>query len=87
MLAIAASAADFDDRPWCREARALRCLAHAFAETVVVDVHRLSAGVADQEDAVVQAARVLVRDIGVRALDPASEVCPSETSGVAPSGR
>ena len=41
-------------------------------------VHRLAAGVTDQEDAVVEAAGMLVGDIGVRAFDPAGEVSADE---------
>src|SRR3546814_3713711 len=41
-------------------------------------MHRGAAAVADQEDAVVQAARVAVRDEGIRALDPAHQIVRDE---------
>src|SRR5688572_26254531 len=65
---IPALAADFDDRAAGGEAGALCRLADAAGDAVVVDMRRLPAIVADQEDAVVQAARVLVGDIGVGAF-------------------
>jgi hypothetical protein len=47
-------------------------------ELVVVDVSGLAAVVADQEDAIMAAARVRVGDIGVGAFDPAGEVGGNE---------
>ena len=52
--------------------------AHAARQAVVVDVHRLPAAVADQEDAVVQAIGVGVGDIGIGAFDPPREVGADE---------
>ena len=57
---------------------ALRRLADAAGEAVVVDMLGLAAIVADQEDAVVQAIGMVVGDIGVGALDPAGEVGADE---------
>src|SRR3954471_15836517 len=77
-LAIAAGATDFDHRARRREAGTLRGLAHPARQAVVVDVHGLPAGIADQEDAVVQAVGMLVGDVGVGALDPPREVGADE---------
>ena len=53
-------------------------LADPAVTAVVVDMRRLPAIVADQEDAVVQAAGMLVGDIGVGAFDPPREVGADE---------
>src|SRR5689334_4034482 len=73
-VAIPALAAYLDDRSRSGEAGAGGSLADAGRKSVVVDVDGLAAIVADQEDAVVEALGVLVRDIGILALDPAREV-------------
>src|SRR5436190_8326796 len=78
LAAVAALAADFDDRADLTEAGLLGRLAHATRQFVIVDVRRLPAIVADQEDAVVQAAWMLIGDIGVSALDPPREVGADE---------
>src|SRR5689334_16959603 len=78
VAAVFALAADLDDRTRCGKAGVFRSLTNAARQIVVVDVHRLSARVADQEDAVVEAAGMLVRDIGIRALDAAREISGHE---------
>ena len=55
LAAILAGAADLDHRALGRKAGARRRVAHAGRQFVVVDVRRLPASVADQENAVVQA--------------------------------
>jgi len=50
----------------------------AFGQTIVVDMQRLPAIIADEEDTVVQAAGMLVCNIGIRALDAAGEVRADE---------
>jgi len=72
--AVAAGAADLDDRPRGRETGGLGRLTDAARQAVVVDVNRLPALVANQEDAVVQALGMGIRDISVRALDPSRKV-------------
>src|SRR5690242_18685685 len=74
VAAVFTLATDFDDRPRRGETRVLRCFANAARQVVIVDVHRLSACIANQEDAVVQAAWVLVRDVGVGAFHAPREV-------------
>src|SRR5690348_9145587 len=74
VAAVFAFAANFDDRPRRGEAGVLRRFAHSARQIVIVEVNGLAAGVADQEDAVVKTAGMLVRDIGIRALDAAREV-------------
>src|SRR6476619_299293 len=69
-LALAAGPANLDYRPRRRKARILRRGTNTAGQIVVVDVQGLSAIVADQEDTVVQATRVLVGNISVGALDP-----------------
>src|SRR3954468_8349397 len=72
-LAVLARSPDLDDRAVGRKAGFLRCGADAAGEAVVVEMGCLAAAVADQEDAVVQAVRMVVGDIGVGALDAARE--------------
>src|SRR5690242_19216494 len=74
VAAVFALAADFDDRARRGEAGIFGRFADSARQIVVVDVHRLAAAVANEEDAVVEAAGMLVRDIGIRALDAAREV-------------
>ena len=82
ILALAAFAAHFDHRARGGEAGVFRGLADALGQAVVVDVHRLPAAVADQEDAVVQAFGMLVGDIGVGALDAPREVRATNRSRI-----
>jgi len=76
--AIAAGSANLDHRARCRKSGPLGGSADALGQAVVVNVNRLAAGIADQEDAIVKACRMLVRDLSIRALDPAGEVCANE---------
>ena len=76
--AILAAAAHLDHRALGGEASRLRRLADAAGQLVVVDMLRLAAIVADQENAVVQAVRMVVGDIGIGALDPAGEIRSDE---------
>src|SRR5687767_5514740 len=74
LAAVFTAAAHFDHRPHFGKAGMLRGGSDAFGQLVVVDVRRLPAGVADQEDAVVEAARMLVGDIGVGTFHAASKI-------------
>jgi hypothetical protein len=78
LAAVAAFAADFDDRADFGETRMLRRVADAARQFVVIDMGRLPAIVADQENAVMQAARMLIGHIGVGAFDPAGEIGADE---------
>src|SRR5205085_11858035 len=77
-LALPAAAADFDDGAVGLEAGLLGGGADSAGEAIVVDMGGVAAIVADEEDAVVQAARMVVGDIGVGALDPAGDVGADE---------
>ena len=55
LAAVAAAAADFDYRAHLSESSALRGLAHPARQLIIVDVGRLPATVADQEDTVSKA--------------------------------
>src|SRR3546814_9272050 len=63
LVAVAAAAADLDHRPDGGEARLPRRRADAASQAVVLDMGRLSAIVADEEDAVVEAVGMVVGDI------------------------
>src|SRR3546814_10509755 len=78
LVAVAAAAADLDHRPDGGEARLPRRRADAASQAVVVDMGRLSAIVADEEDAVVEAVGMLVGDIGVGAFHPPRQVGADE---------
>ena len=78
LAAILAAAPDFDHRANLGKASMFRCRTDAFRQFIVVDVRSLAAGVADQENTVMQAAGVLVSDIGVGAFHPTGEICPDE---------
>src|SRR4029453_3763447 len=71
---VPALAPDFDHGAAGGETGVGGSLADAAGDVVVVDVRRLPAIVADQEDAVVQAAGMFVGDIGVGAFDPHRQV-------------
>ena len=73
-MALGAFAAHFDHRALGGEARRIGGGANTGRQFVVIDMHRAAAAVADQEDAVVEAAGVAVGDISVGAFDPAGEV-------------
>ena len=78
-VALAAPAANLDHRADIGEKPALRAASRTPpVRLVVVDMRRLAAIVADQEDAVVQAVGMVVGDIGVGAFDPAGEVGADE---------
>ena len=72
--ALVAQAAQLDHRAHVGEAVAVPRLAQGARQLVVVEVRRLAAIVADQEDAVVQAPGVRIGEIGVGALDSVGEV-------------
>jgi len=72
--AISAGAADFDDRAGGREAGIGGGLPYPSGESVVVDVNGLPAGIANEENAVVEAIGMGVRDIGIRTLDPTGQI-------------
>src|SRR3546814_4128396 len=74
LLAFGAFAAHFDHRTLGGEAGRLGGGAHAVRQQVVVDMDRIAANVADQEDTVVEAARMAVRDEGVGAFDEADQI-------------
>ena len=74
LAAILAAAANFDDGPYFGESGSFGGLTQTTRKLVVVDVRGLPAIVADQEDAIVEAARMGVGDIGVGAFDPAGQV-------------
>src|SRR3990167_6831798 len=78
LLALGAFAAHLDHRALGGKARRFGRGADAARNLVIVDMHRGAARIADQEDAVVQAARMAVRDKGVRALDTADQVIRDE---------
>jgi len=78
VAAVAAGAADLDHRAFGGETGAGGSLADAPRNLVVIDMHRLPATVADQEDAVVEAVGMLVGDIGVRTFDPPREIGSDE---------
>ena len=78
LLALGAFAAHLDHGALGGEAALLGGGAHTRRQFVVVDMHRAAARVADQEDAVVEAAGVAVRDEGVGAFDAADEVVRDE---------
>ena len=78
VAAVLAGAAHLDHRALSLEAGALGGFADSARQAVVVDVHRLAAGVADQEDAIVQAVGMLVGDIGVGTLDPPRQIGADE---------
>src|SRR3546814_2996111 len=66
LVAVAAAAADLHHRPDGGDARLPRRRAAAYSPAVAGDMGRLSASVADEEDAVVEAVGMLVGDIGDR---------------------
>mgnify|MGYP003376991983 CR=1 FL=1 len=78
LLALGAFAAHFDHWALGGEARCIGGGANTGRQFVVVDMHRAAAAVADQEDTVMQAARMAVGDKGVGALNPADEVVHDE---------
>ena len=78
LAAIAAAAANLDYRANLGKTRMFGGIAHSTGQFVVVDVRGLPAIVADQENAIMQAAGMLVGDIRVGAFDPASQVCAYE---------
>src|SRR3546814_18079161 len=80
LLAFGAFAAHFDHRTLGGEAGRLGGGAHAVRQQVVVDMDRIAATVADQEDTVVEAARMAVRDEGVGAFDAADQIVGTERS-------
>ena len=78
LVTILAPPPDFNDGSDLSKAGMLRGRANALGQLVVVDVSSLAARVADQEDTVVKAAWVLVRDVGVGTLYAAGKVGPDE---------
>lgn len=74
IAAIAAGAAHLNHRPRRREARSPRRIANAARQAVVVDMDCLSAAIANQENAVVQAAGMLIGDISVGAFNAPREI-------------
>src|SRR3546814_16900908 len=68
LIAVGAPAAHLDHGALGRESRRLGGMAHAGGHRIVVEMHRLPAHVADEEDAIVQAPRMRVGDIGVGAF-------------------
>src|SRR6185369_4586460 len=76
--ALAALAANLDNRARRGKSCVLGRFAHAACQRIVIDVHGLSAIVADEENAIVQAAGVLVGDIGIGALDAPGEIGADE---------
>ena len=78
LVAILASAPDFDHWSNLCETGMFRGCANALGQFVVVDMSGLATGVADQEDAVVETAGMLVGDIGIGALDAAGKIGPDE---------
>src|SRR4051812_41901386 len=70
----AAAAAHLDDRASGEESGRLGGGPHAIGDAIVVEMGDLAAIVANQKDAVVDAVRMLIGDIGVGALDPMGEV-------------
>ena len=74
LIAIGAGAAHLDDGADSVKARRLRRLADISGQAVVIDMRRIAAIVADQEDTVVQASGVRIGEIGVGAFHPAGEV-------------
>ena len=78
LFAVGAFPADLDHRSHRREACRLGGGSDAAGDAVVIDMSRLPARIADEEDTVVQAIRVGIGDIGVRALDPAREIGADE---------
>lgn len=78
LAAVFAAAADFDHRTQFRKSGMLRRRTDSFGELVVVDMCRLPARITDQENAVVETARMLVCDIGIGAFDPARQVRADE---------
>ena len=66
--------AQFDHWADIGKARTARGSNQRAGQTIVVKMHGEATAVANQEDAIVLAAGVAVGDIGVRALDPASEI-------------
>src|SRR3546814_8786761 len=78
LLALGAFAAHLDHRALGGEARGLGGGAHPVRQPVVVDMDRVAATVADQENAVVEAARMAVGDKGVGAFDAADQIIGDE---------
>ena len=75
---VAAAAADFDYRANLGETGMLGRLANPARQFVVVDVSGLPAGIADQENTVVEAAGMLVGDIGIGAFHATGKVGADE---------
>lgn len=74
IAALAAGPTNLDQRTRRREARTACGIANAPRQAVVIDMDGLPATVADEEDAVVQAPGMLVRNIGIRTFDAAREI-------------
>lgn len=69
---------NFDHWADCGKAGGAGGIPQIRSDFVVVEVSRLAALVAHQKDAVVQAVRMFVGDIGIGALDPADQVRTDE---------
>jgi hypothetical protein len=78
LAAILAPPPDFYHRSNFRKTGMFRSSANTFRQFVVIDVRSLPACIADQEDAVVEAAGVLISDIGIRAFHPPREIGSDE---------
>lgn len=69
---------DFDKRPHRRKSLS-RCYgSHRLSDTVLIEMLNGSAGVANQEDAIVHAARMRIGDVGIAAFDPQRDILSDE---------
>ena len=75
---IRTRAAHFNYRTHIGKARTCRCFTHIARQSVIVQMRRSAAYVADQEDAVMQTTGMGIGDIGVRAFNAAGKVGGNE---------
>lgn len=77
-VARRALAADFNHRPFGRKSGGLSCGPNATGYDIIVEMGGLSATVAHQKNAIMEAIGVSIGDIGVGALNPSGEIGGNE---------
>ena len=76
--AVAAPSTHFDHRLFGPKAGRLGGIADARRQLIVIDVRRPAADIADKEDAIVQASRMGIGEIGVGAFNPHRDIVGDE---------
>jgi hypothetical protein len=73
-ITIGTFAAHFDNGTHLRKAGMFRRCTHVHSQGIIVNMRCGAAAIANQENAIMQASRVRVGDIGIRAFHAAREV-------------